>query len=220
MQIVLSPAEARVLGCLMEKERTTPENYPMSLNSLMTACNQSTNREPVVSYDEKVVEEALSALREKKLVSMIHLAGARVQKYRHQFPNFFELQPRDAAVLTVLLLRGPQTPGELRTRTERMYAFNGLSEVEACLEELTRGAEPLVKILPARPGQKEQRYVELLSAEIPESEHVASQAVPMSGVAQPSASSRIEALEAEIARLKAELQSLKEEFGAFRNQFD
>src|SRR4029434_10576845 len=125
MQFVLSSTEARVLGCLMEQERTTPENYLMSLNSLMAACNQTTNRDPVVSYDERVVEDALFQLREKKLVSMIHQAGARVQKPRHQLSNFFELQPRDAALLTVLLLRGPQTPGELRARTERIYSFSG-----------------------------------------------------------------------------------------------
>jgi uncharacterized protein YceH (UPF0502 family) len=204
----------------MEKERTTPENYPMSLNSLMTACNQSTNREPVVSYDEKVVEDALLELREKKLVSMIHQAGARVQKYRHQISNFFELQPRDAALLTILLLRGPQTPGELRARTERIYSFNGLPEVEACLAELMGGAEPLVKLLPARPGQKEQRYVELLSADVPESDHGPGQVAPTSESTQPSASSRVESLEAEVARLKAELQSLREDFAAFRNQFE
>jgi uncharacterized protein YceH (UPF0502 family) len=204
----------------MEKERTTPENYPMSLNSLMAACNQSTNREPVVSYDEKVVEDALFELREKKLVSMMHQAGARVQKYRHQLSNFLELQPRDAAVLTVLLLRGPQTPGELRARTERLYSFNGLPEVEACLEELMRGAEPLVKMMPARPGQKEQRYVELLSMEVPESDRGPAQVAPTSADAQPSASSRLESLEGEVVRLKAELQSLREDFAAFRKQFE
>jgi uncharacterized protein YceH (UPF0502 family) len=219
MQIVLSPAEARVLGCLMEKERTTPENYPMSLNSVTMACNQSTNRDPVVSYDEKIVGDALFELREKKLVSMIHQAGARVEKYRHQLPNFFELQPRDAAVLTVLLLRGPQTPGELRARTERIYSFSGLNEVEACLQELMQGDEPLVKMLPARPGQKEQRYVELLSAEIPESER-AVQAIPVSESGQLTTSSRVETLEEEVVRLKAELQSLREEFSAFRKQFE
>jgi uncharacterized protein YceH (UPF0502 family) len=192
----------------------------MSLNSLMTACNQTTNREPVVSYDEKTVEDALIELRERKLVSMIHQAGARVQKYRHQLSNFLELQPRDAALLTVLLLRGPQTPGELRARTERIYAFNGLSEVEACLEELMRGAEPLVKVLPARPGKKEQRYVELLSAEVTESDPGPDQVAPTSGGAPPSASSRIESLEGEVVRLKAELQSLKEDFTAFQQQFE
>jgi uncharacterized protein len=220
MQIVLTPTEARVLGCLMEKERTTPENYPMSLNSLMTACNQSTNREPVVSYDEKVVEDALFELREKKLVSMIHQAGARVQKYRHQLSNFFELQPRDAALLMVLLLRGPQTPGELRARTERVYSFNGVAEVEACLEELMRGSEPLVKVLPARPGQKEQRYVELLSAEIPVTEHGTVDVASTGGSSQSSASSRVEALEEEVARLKTELQSLRDDFASFRKQFE
>jgi uncharacterized protein YceH (UPF0502 family) len=203
----------------MEKERTTPENYPISLNSLMAACNQSTNREPVVSYDEKVVEDALFELREKKLISMIHQAGARVQKYRHQLSNFFELQPRDAAVLTVLLLRGPQTPGELRARTERIYAFNGLPEVEACLQELMRGTEPLVKILSARPGQKEQRYKELLTIETPETDDGAVQPTASSGVGQ-TASSRIELLEGEVTQLRAELQSLRDEFAAFRRQFD
>jgi len=204
----------------MEKERTTPENYPMSLNSLMAACNQTTNRDPVVSYDERVVEDTLFQLREKKLVSMIHQAGARVQKHRHQLSNFLELQPRDAAVLTVLLLRGPQTPGELRARTERIYPFSGLPEVEACLEELMRGEEPLVKMLPARPGQKEQRYVELLSIEVQESDPAPGQVTTISTGAPAPASSRLESLEEEVARLNADLQSLRDDFAAFRKQFE
>ncbi|HET6408127.1 MAG TPA: YceH family protein, partial [Chthoniobacteraceae bacterium] len=198
MQIVLSSVEARILGCLLEKERTTPENYPISLNSLVAACNQSTNRDPVVSYDEKIVGDALFELREKKLVSMIHQAGARVEKYRHQISNFFELQPSDVAVMTVLLLRGPLTLGELRARAERMYAFNGLDEAQACLDELAKGDEPLVKTLPAKPGQKEQRYIELLSAERTEGELTQRQAESFAGVCA-SPSSRIDALEDEVA---------------------
>ncbi len=131
----LDAVEARILVCLLEKERLTPENYPLSLHSLTAACNQSSNREPVVGYDEKTVETGLYTLREKKLASLIHAAGARVQKYRHNLPDLYELTAGETALLCVLLLRGPQTPGELRTRTERAYRFERIEEVEAALED-------------------------------------------------------------------------------------
>src|SRR5687768_10329093 len=119
MPFDLSALDTRILGCLLEKERLTPENYPLSLNSRTAACNQSTNREPVTSYDEKTVEGGIGSLREKKLVTMLQMAGSRVPKYRHRFPEHFSLESKEMAVLCILLLRGPQTPGELRQRTER-----------------------------------------------------------------------------------------------------
>jgi uncharacterized protein YceH (UPF0502 family) len=217
----LTPVETRVLGCLIEKERLTPENYPLSLNSLTAACNQSTNREPVVAYDEKTVEAAVNALREKKLGSVVFGAGSRVQKYRHKLLEHYELTPAEVALMCTLLLRGPQTPGELRSRSERMHAFESVAEVEARLEELGRGSAPLVRALEARPGQKERRFVQLLSAEMPEAE-----ATPHTLLAQEAAPAiaplptRIDTLTAEIATLRTELEQLREEFRAFRKQFE
>src|SRR5947209_4801542 len=126
----LDEVETRILGCLLEKERLTPENYPLSLNALTAACNQTTNRDPVLTLEERQVESGITSLREKRLATMIHSSGARVQKYRHNLPDHYELQPREQALLCVLLLRGPQTPGELRIRTERMTAFPSLGAIE------------------------------------------------------------------------------------------
>jgi uncharacterized protein YceH (UPF0502 family) len=218
----LTPVETRVLGCLVEKERLTPENYPLSLNSLTSACNQSTNREPVVSYDEKTVEAGVNALREKKLGSVIFGAGSRVQKYKHKLLEHYELTSAEVALLCVLLLRGPQTPGELRSRSERMHAFESVAEVEARLEELGHGSAPLVRALEARPGQKERRFVQLLSAEATEgglSSPPGGQESPPSVTVAP-LPTRIDTLTAEVAALRMELDQLREEFRAFRKQFE
>ena len=209
MALTLSPVETRVLGCLLEKERVTPENYPMSLHSLTAACNQATNREPVTAYDEKTVEAALDGLRGKKLATVIWAAGARVQKYRHNFLDEYTLDPREVAVLCVLMLRGAQTPGELRQRTERLHSFADAREIEECLHGLAQGAAPLVRILAPRPGQKEKRCVQLLSGE-PDLSDPPPAAPHESGAPEPS---RLEALEAQIAALRAE-------FEAFRKQFE
>ncbi len=222
MPFELNALETRVLGCLLEKERHTPENYPLSLHALTAACNQSTNREPVTSYDEKLVEAGVNALREKKLASVIFGAGSRVQKYRHLLLNHFELKPPEMAVLCVLLLRGPQTPGELRVRAERMYGFPGLEAVQSCLDDLAIDASPLVRLLEQRPGQKERRYAQLLSAETaddaPAAEPVLIFAPPK---LEPGAvEARLLAAEQEIAGLKAELAAFREEFAAFRKQFE
>jgi uncharacterized protein len=218
----LSPVETRILGCLLEKERITPENYPLSLNSLIAACNQSTNRDPIVAYDAKTVEAGLDALRQKKLATMIMSAGSRVSKYRHELLNHFELNPREVALLCVLLLRGPQTPGELRSRTERLQFFDSLEQVEAFLGELAKGDSPLVRVLQARPGQKEKRYVQLISGEPALAESPPSEiSFPPPAVELPADEiSRIEALEKEVAGLKAELQQLREELLLFRKQFE
>ncbi len=210
----LTPVETRVLGCLVEKERHTPENYPLSLHALTAACNQATNREPVVGYDEKTVEDGVNSLREKKLATVIFGAGSRVQKYKHKLLEHFTIDPREVALLCVLLLRGPQTPGELRTRAERMFAFRTLEDVQARLDELSKGDSPLVRVLAARPGQKERRYRQLLSAEQPES--FGDEPAPPA----PPTPSRSDELAAELAAVRGDLAALREEFAAFRKQFE
>ena len=216
MALTLSPEETRILGCLIEKERTTPDQYPLSLNSVTTACNQATNRDPVTYYDDRVVALGLDDLRGKKLVIQLWGAGSRVQKFRHNLLDAYELNPREVALLCVLLLRGPQTLNELRIRTERMHAFASAGEVEACLRGLGEGAVPLVRVLPARSGQKENRFVQLLSGEPVFEEPTAAEprAVVVAGP------TRVETLEAEVATLKVEVAVLREEFARFRKQFE
>jgi len=218
----LSAVETRILGCLLEKERVTPENYPLSLNGLAAACNQSTNRDPVVSFDEKNVEEALFTLREKKLATVIFGAGSRVQKYRHNLLDHYNFSAGDVALLCVLLLRGAQTPGELRARAERLHAFRTVEEVDAALEELARGEAPLVRMLPARPGQKERRFIQLFSAEgvVAELMTQSNSSAAMREPAPNAGGSRIDALEKETADLRLALEDLREEFAKFRKQFE
>ena len=220
--LLLSFPETRVLGCLIEKELTTPDYYPMTLNSIVTACNQTTNREPVVAFDDRTVQDALDTLREKKMATVIFGAGSRVQKYRHDFLDHYELSRRELALQGVLLLRGPQTPGEHRQRAERMAGgLPGLPETEACLEELARGASPLIRSIPAGLGRKEKRYVQLLSGEPPES---LLNPVALAPVYTPPAHredpSQLEAVRAEIAALRTELETLRAEFCAFKKQFE
>ncbi len=220
MAFDLNALETRVLGCLLEKERVTPENYPLSLHALTAACNQSTNREPVTGYDERTVEEGVNALREKKLASVVFGAGSRVQKYRHLLLNHYSLEPPEIALLCVLLLRGPQTSGELRLRTERMFNFGSLETIQSRLDDLAIDATALVRLLDARPGQKERRYAQLLSAESVHAEPSADIIpFPHAPAASPDGAVLL-ALESEIATLKAELAQLRAEFGAFRKQFE
>ncbi len=217
----LSSLETRVLGCLLEKERQTPENYPLSLHSLTAACNQSTNRDPVVSYEEKAVEAGLNSLREKKLASVIFGAGSRVQKYRHKLLEHYTLTPPEVALLCVLLLRGPQTPGELRSRAERMHSFESVAEVQAQLNELGRPETLLTRVLPPRPGQKERRYIQLLSAEGTQEAESTTEVPAREATPEEAPSpSQIDALTTEIASLRAELEQLRAEFAAFRRQFE
>lgn len=215
MALTLSPEETRILGCLIEKERTTPDQYPLSLNGVTIACNQSTNRDPVTYYDEKVVALGLDDLRGKQLVTQLWGAGSRVQKYRHNLLEVYELNPREVALLCVLLLRGPQTPGELRVRAERLHSFASLMEVEETLQGLALLAEPLVRSVPPRSGQKEKRFVQLLSGE-PAPEELPSSETRPAVVTGPT---RVEALEAEVVALKAEVAALRGEFAQFRKQF-
>jgi len=219
MPLELNALETRILGCLLEKERLTPENYPLSLHSLTAACNQSSNRDPVTGYDEKTVEEGVNALREKKLAMVLFGAGSRVQKYRHRFEDHYALQPEEIALLTVLLLRGPQTLGELRTRTERYFTFANLEAVRECLEGLAKQETALVSLLPQRPGQKEQRYIQRLSEpsafEDSSEEVSAPESTPSGGMRE-----RVESLEKLVGDLQNEVRGLREELAAFRQQFE
>lgn len=163
----LNAHEARVIGCLLEKEKTTPEQYPLSLNSLTLACNQKSSREPVVNYSESDVQATIDSLNKKRLISEQSGFGSRVVKYKHRFCNTefsaLQLSSAQTAIICLLLLRGPQTPGELRTRSNRLHAFNDVAEVEQALAALSAISEPLVRQLPREPGKRESRFVELVS---------------------------------------------------------
>ncbi len=209
MDLLLHPIEVRVLGSLLEKEITTPEYYPLSLNALVNACNQRSNRDPIVNFDQETVEHALQTLRDKGLLLTISGAGSRVPKYGHRISEKLNLGRRELAILCELMVRGPQTPGELRTRTERMHQFDDLAELEGVIERLP---ELIVK-LPRRAGEKESRYAHLLAGAPAVAEAEAES--PMTP--RPD---RIGALEAEVAHLRGELDDLKQQFVVFRKQFE
>src|ERR1700675_4828540 len=220
MALQLSDVEARVLGALVEKESTTPEYYPLSLNALVNACNQKSNRDPVMALQEDAVRQALRSLSDQALVRSAG-GDSRVPKFEHRLNELYNFHRHEIAVLCVLLLRGPQTPGELRTRAERMYAFEDLEAVHSALHLLMRREPPLVKVLPRQPGTKEARYVHLLSGDAGES---ASQpadppvsALPVQTVS--SDSNRLAQLEHEVAALRAEVATLKSHLAAFQKQF-
>jgi len=213
MDLALDFDEVRVLGALLEKEVTTPEYYPLSLNALLNACNQKSNRDPVVHFDEETVERVLYTLRDKGLLLNITGAGSRVPKYGHRLSEKLNLGRRELAILCELMLRGPQTLGELRTRAERMHHFDDISEVETVLDRMSE----LVTKLPRRPGEKEARYAHLLSGAPDVSTPAPEQAVD--SIAPPRAD-RIAALEAEVAHLRQELEDLKQQFAGFQKQFE
>jgi uncharacterized protein YceH (UPF0502 family) len=218
---VLNDIEARVLGSLVEKQVTTPEYYPLTLNSLTLACNQKNNRTPVTSYNETEVAQALETLREKNLAYVFYGSTSRVPKYKHVLPEVMHLSQPEMALICVLLLRGPQTPGELATRGFRLHEFSGLEEVESTLNSLiSREPDPLVMRLPRQPGQKEARYAHLLSGE-PNIEAFAEaeQSAPSSR-RRGSESERVEKLEHEVVTLKAEVQALQQQFEEFKKQFE
>lgn len=217
MPEILSETEARIVGALVEKQLTTPEYYPLTLNALVNACNQKNNREPVVSYDEKIVTESLERLRDRNIVYVFYGSTSRVPKYKHMLPSIYELEPAEVAVICVMLLRGPQTLGELRTRTERLYEFGGLGEVQGTLDGLARRDDPLVVRLPVLPGQKEARFAHLLSGPVDVEALAALQATSYSRV---SGSERIEKLEEDVEALKKEVEDLRETFAEFRKQFE
>ena len=213
----------RVVGSLAEKQVTTPDYYPLTLNALAHACNQISNREPVVNYDERTVADAVESLRAKNLVYIFYGAESRVPKYKHMMREVFSLSPQELAAVCVLMLRGPQTVGEIRGRTGRLYEFADLSEVEATLEGLARRDEPLVLKLPRQAGRKEARYAQLLSA-LPEVEEAgeehATHASTRANTPRAGEGERVARLEAEIESLRGELAELRQQFEEFRRQFE
>ena len=219
MDAPLTDVEVRVLGSLIEKEYTTPDNYPLSLNALTAACNQSSNRDPVLSLDESEVSATVHQLRGRGLVRPIVHSGGRVTKYEQRMDEALGLVRRQLAVLCVLMLRGPQTTGELRTRTQRIHDFAELDEVESTLDGLIDREPPLVVRLPRRAGQKEIRYAHRLAGEISMDALDARDAAAETTRAAP-VSDRVAALEADVAALREEMAALREELAAFRRQFE
>lgn len=213
MATILTDIETRVLGALVEKQVTTPEYYPLTLNALTLACNQKNNRYPVTSYTESQVSAAVESLREKNLAYVFYGSTSRVPKYKHVMPEVLHLNHAEVAVMCVLMLRGPQTPGELRGNASRLHEFGGLDEVENTLNALiSRDEDPLVVRLPRQAGQKEVRFAQLLSGEVP---------VDVVADVQPRVSQREvrEALEQKVERLGTELEKLRQEFDEFKKQF-
>ena len=213
----LTEIEARVLGALIEKDITTPDYYPLSLNALVNACNQKNNREPVMNLDEGAVRDALSSLQEKRLAGPAGGADSRVTKYEHRLQEVFNFDRRETALVCVLLLRGPQTPGELRGRSERMYRFETLDDVQSGLQKLMDRQPPLARVLPRQPGTKESRYTHLFSGDV-----AADYVAPV--VAQPRSSgdyleAKIQNLETEVSSLRGDIADLRRELAEFKQQF-
>jgi uncharacterized protein YceH (UPF0502 family) len=218
MQVILTEVEARVLGALIEKDITTPDYYPLSLNALVNACNQKNNRDPVMALDENTVRDALSTLQEKRLAGPASGADSRVTKYEHRLQEVFNFDRREIAIICVLLLRGAQTPGELRGRTDRMYHFDTLEDVVSTLDRLAHRDPPLTAALPRQPGTKETRYMHLFSGEAPQQVYV--ERAPTPANAGSATTDRLSALEAEVASLRTELKEIQQQLAAFRKQFE
>ena len=239
MDIKLTDVEARVLGALVEKEITTPEYYPLSLNALVNACNQKSNREPVMNLDEAAVTLALRSLDAKEFAGAANTSDSRVRKYEHRLQEVFNFTRQETAVLGVLLLRGAQTPGEIRGRAERLHHFETLEDVQMALGKLMKREPALATVLPRQPGTKESRYLELMSgdaatgpreaATAPEAfaQHIENAAVSREkhdglsrGAGNGAEGGRMARLEAEVAELRAEIVALKAQFAEFRKQFE
>jgi len=220
--VILTEIETRVLGSLIEKDITTPDYYPLSLNALVNACNQKNNRDPVMTLDETVVRDALATLQEKRLAGPASGADSRVTKFEHRLQEVFNFDRREIAVVCVLLLRGPQTPGELRSRTDRMYHFEALDDVVSTLDRLAQREPSLARVLPRQPGTKESRYTHLFSGEPPmssEDVNVARAPSPATAGAN-STAERLIALEEEVSRLRHELSEVQQQLASFRKQFE
>jgi uncharacterized protein YceH (UPF0502 family) len=218
MELRLTATEVRVLGSLIEKDITTPEYYPLSLNALVNACNQKSNRDPVMQLDEDAVRDALEALQQQRMAGPARGAGSRVTKYEQRLQEVFNFTRPEIAVLSVLLLRGPQTPGELRGRAERLHRFEALEDVQSALLKLMQREPPLAKILPRQPGTKESRYAHLLAGDVvvvEESSPVGAPVGPNTGDAE-----RIVRLEEEVAALRREFSEIKDQLERFRKQFE
>jgi uncharacterized protein YceH (UPF0502 family) len=219
MDIVLDTMEVRILGCLIEKELTTPEYYPLSLNALTNACNQKSNRRPVLFLDEPAVLKGLDGLRQKGLARETHAAGSRVPKYLHELLSLVDLSRHETAVLCELLLRGPQTPGELRSNASRIAPFAHIGEVEEALQGLMQYDPPFVIKLPREAGRKEARYMHLFLPQDVEGGAVPDAAAVSVISAGQAANEAITRMEEEIARIMKELEELKQAFEEFRSQF-
>jgi uncharacterized protein YceH (UPF0502 family) len=215
MDIVLNDNEVRILACLIEKEMTTPEYYPLSLNSLTNACNQKSNRNPVVSYDETDVARGLGSLQEKGLVRKTLTSGSRVSKYLHAILDQFDLSRQEMAILCELMLRGPQTAGEVRSHTERMSIFESLEEVENTLQGLAEHDPPLTLKMPRETGRKECRYMHLFLGGVETLRDFSAEPAAI----QMSSQEKIKKLEEEIVRMRSELEGLKRAFAEFKSQF-
>ena len=218
MNLVLSEIEARVLGALLEKEITTPDYYPLSLNALMNACNQKSNRDPVMNLDESSVRNALRALDDNSLARSVSAADSRVTKYEHRLQEAFNFDRREAAIFCELLLRGPQTPGELRSRAERMHHFDDLSEVQSALQRLMSREPSLVKVLARQPGTKESRYIHLLSGDAEPGGSTIAPEPPVVGGRENA--DKFYELQSEVAQLRSDVTELKLQLAAFRKQFE
>lgn len=217
----LTPIETRVLGALIEKDITTPDYYPLSLNALVNACNQKNNRDPVMTLDEAAVRGALATLQERRMAGPAGGADSRVTKYEHRLQEVFNFDRREIAIVCVLLLRGAQTPGELRGRTDRMYRFEALDDVVSTLDRLAQREPPLVRALARQPGTKEIRYMHLFSGEPPEHLMQSQVARPSRATEEdPNSEQRIAALEQEVSRLRAELTEVQQQLASFRQQFE
>jgi len=214
----LTEVEARVLGSLVEKQLTTPEYYPLTLNALTAACNQKSNRDPVMSLDETSLMTAIDSLRDKNLVYLFYGSGSRAVKYKHMLPNVHDLESGGVAIVAALVLRGPQTIGELRERTGRLHEFGGLGQVQEMLDELARRDEPLVIKLERQPGQKEARYAHLLCGEIDQDKIASSREKSLTSTG--GGTERISKLENEVESLRSELSEFRVVFDEFRKQFD
>ncbi len=216
MKIELTPLEARVIGCLIEKQITTPDQYPLSLNALTNACNQKSNRDPVMALDETAVQQALDSLNHKHFILEKSGFGSRVPKYQHRFCNTefgtLQLSGAQLAILCELMLRGPQTPGELRSRASRMCSFTGVEEVESALQSLaTRAEGPIVVKLAREPGRRESRYAQLLTGEVHAQPAPEERAAP--SASRDSTTERLARLEAQVEELRAEVERLRQSSG-------
>jgi uncharacterized protein len=217
MELSLTEIEVRVLGSLIEKDITTPEYYPLSLNALLNACNQKSNRDPVMQLHEDAVRDALGGLQERRLAGPAGGADSRVTKYEHRLQEVFNFTRPEIAVLCVLLLRGPQTPGELRGRTERMHHFEALDDVQSALQKLMQRDPALVKVLPRQPGTKESRWAHLLGGDM-----AAESAQPASttGERDSADGERVARLEEEVIALRREVGELKDQLERLRKQLE
>ena len=218
MEAKLTDTEIRVLGSLIEKDITTPEYYPMSLNALLNACNQKTNRDPVMQLDEDGARDALEGLQQQRMAGPARGADSRVTKYEPRLQEVFNFTRPEIAVLCVLLLRGPQTPGELRGRAERMHHFEALDDVQSALQKLMQREPPLAKVLPRQPGTKESRYAHLFAGDVVELE--APMDVSAAGERNSADAARIDRLEEEVAELRREVGEVKDQLERFRKQFE